>query len=398
MGEVSCAVCKHRTPHSGNVCDPCRQRMDQQLTDLLRQIAAVHLNLAPGAGGGEGPRVATSRTGSPTGARLGALSILGPGSDAVYARHLPDQVGELPPLVWLESWERMWRKHFRLYSSIHQSPAGHTYHGCSVAVDIAASSPTARRVVLHRAATHTLLRATGGPAVLAALLTVGAAWHASQEYAARVQVGMRNHGERRGVDPLVDEWVLRFGPAAKVPTAQIRFFRLWLDRACDDPDMPIGDFAAELRAVSYGLAATLDEVDEKSWLGRCPSQIVDPATKQVIRCGADLWQDPYNGTTYSGASEPTGVRVQCPRCRTGWGPARLELVVLAGASRQAWPLDRRRRYRTSEALALKPACPACGAPTHVGWREVTGNEDQHRWWQPIKVICPRRCPEAGKLL
>ncbi len=389
LREVSCAVCKHRTPTEGHVCDPCRQRMDQQLDNLLRQLAQMHLSLVPAGGAADGPRVATSRTGSPTGARLSALSILGPGSDAVYARHLPDQVGELPPLVWLESWERMWRKHFRLYGG----PGN--YHAAGTAVDIAAPADPVR---LDRRAVQTLLATDGGPAVLAAMLTVGRAWRAWREAQARIQVGMRDHGERRGADPLVDDWLLRFGPAAKVPATQVLFLRRFLPRACDDPAMPIGDFAAELRAVSYELDAALGNVDEKTWIGRCPTQVLDPATNRSNRCGAGLWQDPYNGTTYGGGGQPDGMRVQCPRCRTGWGPNRIEMVFLAGAIRQAWPVDRRRRYTTAEAFDTKPACPACGDKAHVDWREVTGSDDQRRWWQPVKVICPQGCEEAGKLL
>jgi hypothetical protein len=361
--------------------------MRAQLTDLLRQLAQLQLALVPAAGPADGPRVTTSRTGSAASARLDALSILGPGSDAVYARHLPDQIGETPPTVWLDSWERAWRKVFRAYSGDHHNPA----RGHVPAMDIVAPGP----VRLDRPAVRTLLGVAGGPAALAAMFTVGAAWTAHRREAARVQIGMRDghagrQPERRGVDPLVDEWLLRFGPAAAVPTTQVNFLTRWLDRACEHDDIPIADFAAELRAVSYELGYALGEIDEKTWLGRCPTAEVDTATGEIRYCGAGLWQDPYTGATYDGGGRPDGIRVQCPRCRTAWGPNRLDLVVLAGSIRKAWPVDRRRRYRTADrALQCR-----CGGRLDIEWRDVTATDDRVRWWQPVAASCPSCATEA----
>ncbi len=431
-----CVVCRHRTPDRGVVCEPCRDRTVGLLEDLPRKLAGLSLQLVPGFSIGE--KVSISRTGSPTGARLEALSLTGPGSDGLsvessatmrqpltrrvqfvrplevtavddsgvpvrVVRDVPvwrkqiavdadgeachvdsdDQTGVLPPAEWLDSWVRTWQKHF-----------GH--HGLRPRGG--RRRPQAVRV--WRETVAWWIRRPGGPALIAFVAATALAW---QRHVVAATLGMHDGhagrltaGQRRG-DPLVEEWEVRWGHLVPVPYTHIRYLLTWWDRACDD-DVAVADFAAELRAVSAELSRVLGERPDHRWIGRCPADVVDRDSGDTRVCGAGLWQDPYVGVVYTGG-RPVGVRVQCPRCRTGWGPDPAELLTLAGQIRTRWPVDRYRRYTADELAGVRvPPCPRCGSQVKVGWRDVTGGRDLQRWWRAETATCPRGCVEARQVI
>lgn len=397
MGHISlCIVCRRREPVRGHVCEPDRTGLAELLADLPRKLAALQVQLVPGAAA-QGERVSTSRVESPLPARLDALSMLGPGADGVTAAFHPhvrrwatqhqvqvsnvvggkgravtevrtitawhqelvrddggrvvqvpddDQIGQLPPVEWLASWVRMWREHF-----------GH-----------------ARRL-------PDTLRA---PARRAQVEKVRA-----QELTNQL-LGLDTHN--RGGDPLADEWETRFGEPSRAdqPAADVKYLLTWLDEACEQGDqLDVAAMAAELRALSAELARIVGERPDQVWLGRCPATVTDlaggdGAEPRVRPCGAPLWQEPF------------ASKVQCPRCHATWGPR--ELIFLAKEIRRTWPIDRRRRYHLGEIEALRPPrCPTCGETAAVGWRDVTATTDDTRWWRPDKVVCPTGCPEAERL-
>lgn len=457
MADQPCLICSNplTADPAGFVHDGCRTRIRGQLADLPRKLAALTLALVPGVAPA-GDRVSTTRVGSPTGARLDVLSLTGPGSthisDEAYTgmlrpvirrwreiehakvravvvidpaepadpdhprrprRRFPraqtvevvrdvvtwhaeievddrgdpytvvadDQVGSLPPAEWADSWASMW-----------QQISGHP----PVRARGGAKTVAAAQLNLSWLTTF-----EAGRAAVAALSTLH---HTYRQHAADLTAGRvdgLNGRHRYDGDPLLADWALRFGTTVKVPaSAPVRYLLTWLDHACDDPDdrFALADLAAELRIVTAELARVLGESDDKVWIGRCPAEITNLTSGEVRRCGGHLWQDPYVGTVYVDG-HPVGVRIACPRCRTAWGPQRHELLVLAQEIRTAWPVDRTRRYNTAEiAKLVMPACPACGTPVHIGWRDVTSTRDIRPWWRPVTAGCPRGCPDAQKVI
>lgn len=395
----TCIVCNRRAPARGYVCDGDRAGMAKMLTDLPRKLAALAVQLVPGQAVA-GERVATSRIGSPTPARLDALSLLGPGSEYVIAGMHPlirrwqtqrtvevtvefgpdkgkkvlrtvtewhqelvrdqaggvvmaedhDQVGVVPPVEWLDAQVRAWRRHFghsvpqRTFRTLGQSSRGRLTEQADTAIG----------------------------AMVAGLETAGR-------------------------DVLADEWEVRFGESPRYAAVgtDIRYLLTWLDEACDT-NQHLAAFAFELRSLTAELTRVLGEQPDQQWLGRCPTPITDVNTGQSRACGAGLWQDPYTGVYTNGSHSGPG-QVQCPRCHSTW--AQRELLHLAREIRKAWPIDRRRRYHRNEIEDLiPPACPDCGQPVRVFFREVTASADDRRWWRPDRIVCPQGCPDAGRLL
>lgn len=395
-----CVVCRRRTPARGWVCEGDRKGIAAMLADLPRKMLALQLQLVPGPTA-VGDRVSTSRIGSPTPARLDALSLSGPGAEQVTAMLHPlvrrwstkrevtvgqvigpgpvqitvreitewhqelardadghviqvaddDQIGVLPPAEWLDSWVRVWRRHFG-----HHVPA-RTFRLHPAEVD---ASP--RRDELD---------AVARAAAYNQLLGLGPAQPTGS----------------RPLDPLADEWETRFGeaPRGQAASEDVSYLLLWLDRACDD-DVCIGDLAAELRSLSAELARVIGDQPDQQWLGRCPATISDVGDNGQRRpCGAGLWQDPHCS------------QVVCPRCHAVWNER--QLLALALEIRKVWPVDRRRRYWVDEVDRITPpTCPGCVQATRITWREVTATTDDRRWWRPVKVTCPNGCPDTERLI
>ena len=395
-GALLCEVCQERHPERGRVCEHDREGLARQLAGIIRQVFALEVEIVPGARRADGDRVTTSKGSAPLPARLDVLSLLGPGSGSVSAMLHPkvrhwqttrevdvlviktsrtvsaggvtlergaviterrilvewhqalarddagqliltaddDQIGTLPPRSWLASWVNDWSGVF----------AGRT--------------PTRRRA----------------PSWLLQLRGVAAG------RIARVD------------DPLADDIAARFGrpaPAGTVNavTSLVEYLLTWLDDACDHPDVPIGDFAGELRSVSAELTHVLGEQPDLWWLGRCPARISDPGTGVTKPCGAGLWQDPH------------ASQVRCPRCQSTWGPRRIDLMFLATEMRRTWPVDRRRRYTAPERETIRrPRCPGCGGFADVQWRDVTGVGERPQVWQPVGATCPAGCTEAAQVI
>jgi hypothetical protein len=409
MGDVQCVVCRRRTPIRGQVCDPDRRRIAEQLDDLPRKLTALTLQLVPGAGA-FGERVHTSRTGSPVGARLDALTLVAAGNDSLSVqavagmlhphirkwctRHTvqvdgqdreivtwhqelvrdadgnpvnaiaDDQVGILPPAEWLDSWVRAWRRHFGHAQRPHDLLDAHARGWSKAPKTPEQLGELSRSLAARRHAAQVLLGLTRGYNGAPVLRTD---------------------------DPIAEEWEIRFGePAAPDrPAADIRYLRTWLDRACDD-DAAIADFAAELRALDAELTRVLGERPDQQWLGRCPTSLTERESGTSKPCGAGLWQDPYTS------------QVVCPRCRSTWGPGGPALLRLAAEIRRVWPVDRRRRYTTAEVAALRAerplACPTCASVAFVAWREVTAAGEREQMWRPERARCPMGCPDAERLI
>lgn len=397
-----CVVCRRRPPARGQVCDGDRDNIAKLLADLPRKMAALERQLVPSPTGA-GERVSTSRTGSPMPARLDALSLSGPGAGRVTPMLHPkvrrwstsrtvtvqipgqepvdrtvtdwhqellvdddgqpvlvaddDQIGTLPPAEWLAWTVRAWQEHF----------------GHHLGRGRAAPPPRRRReldaVERHQAAVKHL--------------GLGSA---------------RRAGDR---DPLGEEWEIRFGEPARAeqPAADVAYLLNWMDVACDDADtLDLAAMSTELRSLSAELARVLGEQPDQAWLGRCPAQVTDrfepadpgaedaPLRRPVNRpCGAGLWHEPF------------ASGVQCPRCHSVWPQP--QLLALAYAIREVWPIDRRRRYHLAEIRALRaPRCPGCGKTTGIEWRNATGTDDDTMWWRPVKVTCPASCPDTERLL
>lgn len=374
------------------MCEPDRTRIGEQLAGIPVRLAALTLRLAPGSAPA-GPKVHTSRTGSPPGARLDALTLLGPGADylsaaAVAAMMLPrirrwrtettvtvtvggrveerrvvdwhqelvrdetgqpvrfladDQVGVLPPVEWLDLWARSWR-----------SSLGH-------------HTPPLRAPARERDTPRTL----GGRDAAAMLL------------------GLRGYQppRERPDDPLEQEWVTRFG-ATGAPhgvISNIRYLLTWLDVACDR-DLGIREFASELRALNAELAWGNDP--DQQWLGRCPTQLTDRVTGQTSTCGSHLWHDPYVSD------------IGCVRCHSTWTTRGRQALQLAADIRRRWPLDRRRMYTAADRAQCPTilTCDGCGSPISVTWaRNPTGPHTEPTW-TPTAAACPSGCPDPERML
>lgn len=413
MDIVSCVVCGSRPPVRGLVCEPDRARIASMLAGLPARMRQLALQLVPSAGPGAGGKTPGSRTGSPTGARLDALTLTGPGSNRVTAstamlhplvrkwhvtrtmhvtveiggkkitskqqvtswfselvrdgKNRPvylahdDQTGVLPPGEWLGLWASRWVSVFG-----HSMPV------------------TAKR------------RSHGGPKTPAhAANTFMATMAASvaRQKATDLLTGLTSRlpASLRPDDPLADEWELRFGEPGRDSAAAVYtdYLLTWFDHACRDPKADIAAFAAELRALSDEIARVLGEQPDQQWLGRCPAVLSYKEAGSKV-CGAGLWQDPW------------ASQVSCPRCRSTWGPAKVMLLALAIAIRETWPVDRRRRYSSSEIAELgecaRLACPTCTKPVSITWRNVTEPADKTHFWQPAAAVCPDGHPEAKGLI
>lgn len=428
MADDACIVCRLRKPRRGYVCDGDRTSLREMLADLPRQMSALALQVVPGAAG-PGEKVTTTRVGSPSPARMDALSLLAPGNERVTAMVHPlirrwhteenvyvtvvaapgqprieqrtitvwqqelardatgrvievaddDQIGVIPPAEWLDATVRAWRRHFG-----HHVPT-RTHYRPPV-------SPESRHERLRQIRRlFTDLRGYAGANVaLSYIAMTEAAWH---NYTSGRALGMYPGHGTRIEDPLADEWEVRFGepPRYAAPAADIKYLLTWLDEACDQ-NVDVVDFAAQLRALNAEMTRVLGEQPDQQWIGRCPATITvnagtDSETQKT--CGAGLWQDPYV------------QQVLCPRCHSAWGPREIELLMLAKEIRRVWPIDRRRRYDHAAREAVqhdRPRCPDCSCTVVVKWREVTEPSDKTRWWRPEKTICPMGCAEAEKIL
>lgn len=418
MDDNICVVCRHRAAEEGHVCRTDRERMREQLTDVPTKVNRLALMLVPGGSAPRGERVSLTRTGSPVGARMEALTLVGPGSAdlgdrAVAAMLHPlirkwstvhtvdvtvtvegreqteqrqvttweqelvrdgngrpvqvlhdDQVGLVPPVEWLESWYGRWA------AQLGERLPPVQFQGWP-------------RVEDRRAAEF--------------------AEAERRQLAARILLGLRPDLPERWHppvalppaepwrDPLLQEWAIRFGEPERDHAVDYYTAHLltWLDYVCDyDPD--VDEFAAELRALSAELTRVLGEQPDQQWLGRCPATVTARDDSASRPCGAGLWHDPYV------------AQVECPRCKTTWGPGGIALLRLARDIRRTWPIDRRRRYtldeidRLGELRTLR--CPACSSPAAITWREVTAVGDKERSWRPDRATCPDGCPEAERLV
>ncbi len=433
-----CTVCRRRDPTYGRVCAVCRDRVADGLADLARKMTALRLHLVPGARPATG-RIGGKHIGAPMPARLDVLSLTGPGTVAVTAALHPlvrrwsatrtvtvtyriggktiiedrqvtdwyqetivgddgkpvlvptdDQIGTVPPAEWLDSWAGVWRRHFGHHT---RPPAPARREPRTVD----GGSPPAPAVDVIAALAH--------PASRRAAVAIAVVANAYRRHVLRTVLSLvdGNGGllplDQRSDDPVVDELIARFGdPGADTATTRnVQYLLTWLDRACADADtIGVGDLANELRTLNAELTRVLGETPDQQWLGRCPAQVTHqrpvstgPDRDQVTRtCGAGLWQDPH------------ASQVRCPRCHATWGPRTAELLHLAAEIRRIHPVDRRRRYTTSEAAALpKLRCPGCSTPVRITWRVVTATGDDQQWWRPEKATCPALgCTEAPRLI
>jgi hypothetical protein len=425
-----CTVCRRRPPVTGRICTPDLDTLNDLLADLPRKMRLLPMMLMPGQSPG-GEKVATTRVGSPTSARLDALSLVGPGSVPVPGALHPmirkwattrevevevrvavgvtevhvttltdwhqeivvdsltgepvmvshdDQAGVLPPSEWLAKQSRAWRAAF-----------GHTRNSLVVAAKLLGP---VQAFPPRDPVQWVLTRGTAEQ--VKALYAVDELRKQFRQGVTDLVVGYEpGYGGRRPTglredDPVADLWQLRFGEPGltRDDSVHINYLRTWLEQAAGRDDVDIAGFAAELRSLSAELTRVLGEKPDNQWLGKCPAVIADPETGWKDPCGAGLWQDPHASV------------VECPRCHSTWGPYVVHLFHLAAEIRRVWPLDRRRRYTADEIDALKPIrCPGCGEPDiEIGWQEVTALGDRRRWWRPQRTRCPAGCAKAGEIL
>lgn len=422
-----CVVCRRREPDRGRVCGHDLAAMQAMLDDLPRKLRLLPLMLMPGQSPA-GEKVATTRVGSPTPARLDTLSLVGPGAVPVPGALHPlvrrrltmravtvearvgtyrvehtarliedwrqetvvdpatgepvlvtddDQTGMLPPAEWLTRQVTLW---CRLFGH-HRKPVTYVPRG---------KGPRPPRDAIAWVLQH------GTPQQVQAMFAVEQLRRQYAQGVVDLMVGHEpGHGGNRPArlredDPVADAWELRFGPAGtpRGAAVNIRYLHTWLPAAAERDDLDVARFAAELRSLSAELTRVLGERPDNQWLGRCPATIVDQGGQVRQPCGAGLWQDPHASV------------VECPRCHAAWGPRTVHLIHLAAEIRRVWPLDRRRRYSAEEIDALKPiVCPGCGGDEiQVGWQEVTAAGDRVRWWRPTKTCCPDGCEQAKAVL
>ncbi len=431
MAEL-CTVCRRREPAEGLVCETDLASVREMLADLPRKLRLLPLMLMPGQSPG-GEKVATTRVGSPTPARLDALSLVGPGSVPVP--------GALHPLVRRWSTTRTVQvqarvdayrvdTHTTTITEWHQQIILDDTTGEPVMVpddDQTGVLPPAewldqqvtawRRVLGHRKKPAAYVRPSAGPRpprdAVQWVLRHGtaeqvAALFAVQDLTRRFRQGVVDlvvgnepgySGNRptrlREDDPVSDLWTLRFGqPKATLDTGNnIRYLNMWLGQVAELGAVDMASFVAELRSLTAELTRVLGEKPDQQWLGRCPAQLTDKTSGATAPCGAGLWQDPHASV------------VECPRCHAAWGPRVVHLVHLAAEIRRVWPLDRRRRYNADDIAALTPPpCPGCAEPVTITWQHVTEIGDNTRWWRPVRVRCHRDvqplpgCDRAGDLL
>lgn len=414
MADTPCVVCDRRTPIRGLVCETDRMRIVADLTQLPGRVDQLAHHLVRGVVGDRTPIRAGATSGPPP-LRVDTLSLTAAGSPdvewmraaaaltpsvrtwttthivlvetivdgrvveeerVIVERHRDggdltdpgDQVGILPPAEWLDMWVRRWRHRF-----------GHHV-------------PTRART--RRARPRTigwwLLATNADAARITAWLTACAQFAAASRKAFRARhlTGTAGYVEPadRPDDPHTAEWQLRFGPrpADTAVAADVRYLLTWAERACDEfPD--IGDLAAELRTLIAELDRVVGATPDLQWLGRCPTTIIGRSDGTRRPCGAGLWQEPHVS------------QVKCPRCHSTWGPGARQILALAREIRTVWPVDRRRRYTTSERdLLAMPKCPTCDSRVTVTWSDVTGRGDQERWWQVGDVCCRLGCPDVRR--
>lgn len=426
MTDGMCHICRRREPSRGHVCEACSTHVADMLGDLPRKLALLPLMLMPGQSPA-GDKVSVTRVGSPTTARLDALSLVGPGSVSVPAALHPlvrrwstsrdvqvdarvgtyktvthsctvtewhsevvvddqgepvmvpddDQIGALPPAEWLDQVTRKWRAVFG--------------HSAPTSVYVTRSSgPRPPRDLHQWVLTH------GTPEQIQAMFAVQRLHRDYRQGVTDLVTGHEpGYGGRRPErlredDPIADAWTVRFGAPDLTRDAanNIKYLRAWWLAAASSEQLDVARFVAELRSMSAELTRVLGEKPDDEWLGRCPARITDKTSGEVSTCGAGLWQDPHASV------------VECPRCHSSWGPRMIHLMHLAAEIRRVWPLDRRRRYNSDEIDALRPIrCPEClNEDIKVVWQEVTATTDRRRWWRPAGTRCVKGCTKGAKIL
>lgn len=414
MPEV-CVLC-HAEP-GDPVGSECLQDIDRQLRDLPGRYARLAGELAPG--NAPGPERVSGGTKVHAGlpARLGALSMVGPGGEVPLVLHPlvrhwcvtrkvqvtmhvvgiartttvqitdwfheairdakgkpvmaespdVDQVGIVPPREWLDMQVLRVRAIF-----------GHKVPPRTKMADQRAWLPPAYR---------TLLRLPGGPAAIGFLAAVHQAYGGPARMAYRGL--LLEHP-----DPVVATLERRDGPMSTMHW-DVTYLRNWLPRAISLGAVNPAVFAAQLGALHAEISAVLGETPDRTWVGRCPAFIAElgddgEPTGRKKPCGGGLWQE--NGAYLS-------AQVQCPRCRTTWDTRGAAGASTAREIRRVWPIDRRRRYTAAEVDRLqRPKCNECGKRVKIRWREATGTHDRSRTWQPIETSCPDGCTESRRIL
>ncbi len=442
--KTPCHVC-HRRTTTDRVCHPCQTTMGEQLAYLQTAHRRLPVAQIPTRGGDQ-QKVRATRT-APLPLRLDPLSLTADGRDDtdVHDAFVPaftvrverrtiqvltmvnvgtedkptmmpqyvdreqdvtvrepvlgpggrrmlvaagDQGGVLPLPVWTQAWVADWRHTFG--HSVPATPAPR-YVGEQTQTPVVGAgwlrTPAARQVLAH---------------YLAALETA-----ARRDYTRDV-LGLNTHHpvDRGGEqDPTARAWTIRYGHAPQHLALgnDVRYLTTWLAEACDrHPD--IGVFAAALRGLHAACTRVLGDLDDKTYLGRCPTghvlpdgavagrELVDRATGERTVCGTHLWHDPHVSV------------VACPRCRHEYGPQ--DHQRLAGWIRRAWPVDRKRRYTLPEANDIQfassgrptelrmPRCPDCGRPVVVEWARATERGDPESMWRIAEVGCPAGCGGA----
>lgn len=448
-------------PDLVDACSVCRRQHDAAehvdelrtlLGDVARMTRELGYHLMPGSGI-PGEKVSTSRTGSPTPARLDVLSLIGPGGREVRrdARNLAplvrrwstvttytvptpdgprerelrtwhaelvtgaggrpvlvaddDQVGAIPPAEWCDEWVRRWR--LILQHGARTMPAGRW-------VDYQPTDDDQDKRLTRAGLAEWMRMSRGRPHMLravAAFLALRVAYADAVQRVAPALLGVRRDGDQHARraedalagarppaiahDPAAAEWIVRYGAARTAAAVEVdaHYLQTWLPMVTgvDDPDdqVGLGRFAAELRAMRKELQHVLGETKDAQWIGRCPVKLLDDEGHETGRR--------CGAGLWHDAHRP-GEPIECPRCYTRT-PER-QWLTLGARIREAWPIDTRRRYtgedkRHAELAATMPTCRGCERTMAVDWRPSPARGDREPMWRPARLFCPAGCLAGG---
>lgn len=406
-----CLFTGHQHRGAGGFCAEHLDESRALVDGITRMTRELGYHLAPGAGPA-GEKVSTSRTGSPTPARLDVLSLIGPGvseiridprslavqvrrwstvttyevavvrngktiterrelrdyhaeivtdgAGAPVRRLLSDQVGAIPPAEWLDTWVRRFR--IALQHPPRPLPAG-------AWVDYGEAEQAKR---LARGALTEWVRINQGrPTMMRAVAAFLGIRQAYMETAAALRaevtanvLGMRPDGpgaRARAEDALAGrrppvvaydtataEWILRYGAARTAAAVEV-------DAGYLTRWLPMV-IAVNDDADTLGLADFAAELRHLHRELECVLGLTRD-DQWVGRCPARL-VDPRTGDE-TGKVCGAGIwhdahrdgPIRCPRCHTRW-PVK-EWLALAARIRYAWPIDVRRRYTLGDREAAE---------------------------------------------
>lgn len=453
-----CLVTGHRHRGAGGICDEHLTELASLADGVARMTRELGYHLVPGSGPA-GEKVTTSRTGSPTPARLDVLSLVGPGVTEIrrdsrnlavqvrrwstvttyqvlaqrrvdgqwktvtvrrelrdyhaevivdgkgrpVRRLADDQVGAVPPAEWLDTWVRRFR--VALQHPPRPLPPG-TW------VDYTEPDQGKR---LTRAGLAEWWRMTHGrPSIMratAAFLTVRVAY---ADAIGRAALGLTTDGRERqaraedalagrrppavAYDTVTAEWILRYGAAKAAAAVEVdaSYIKQWLPMI-----VAVNDDADSLELATFATELRALHRELEATLGLTRDD------QWIGRCPAQL-VDPRTGDEtgrlcgagiWHDAHRSDTAPIVCPRCQTRWPVT--DWLALRARIRHAWPIDVRIRYTQADrkyaesVVERLPKCRGCETTMSVRWVIDYRRGDKIAMYRPAGYFCPNRCLAGG---